>query len=92
MSNTAPPNDGDLKRLGDWDARWAENKIGFHKAGVNDNLVNHLHELQEGLQVKDAGKPRVFVPLCGKSVDLPYLARNGFSVVGLEWSAKGKKG
>jgi thiopurine S-methyltransferase len=59
----------------DWHDRWDEGRIGFHRAAVNDHLVDHLEHLPKG---------RVLVPLCGKSVDLWYLAERGFDVTGVE--------
>ena len=57
-----------------WLQRWAEGKIGFHRAEVNDALTRHW-------------RPRtgsVLVPLCGKSLDLRWLAERGHAVVGVE--------
>lgn len=65
-----------------WHARWREGRIGFHKPDVNPHLAANLEHL--GAPRADAA---VFVPLCGKSVDLPYLASRGFRVVGVELSA-----
>ncbi len=59
-----------------WHARWGEGRIGFHEGQPNAHLVNHL-----GIYT---GKKRVFVPLCGKTEDLAYLAAQGFEVVGVE--------
>lgn len=59
-----------------WKSRWAEGKIGFHEGKPNQSLVQHLDVLR--------GAKRVFVPLCGKSEDLAFLAREGFEVVGAE--------
>ncbi|KAI9016808.1 thiopurine S-methyltransferase [Hyaloraphidium curvatum] len=84
MSSSAPSGDRDPARLKDWDARWRDGRIGFHKSDVNNNLVRWIGELR----APGNAKPRVFVPLCGKSLDLPYLAREGFDVTGLEWSRK----
>ena len=59
-----------------WRARWREGQIGFHLARPNPNLERHLERLR--------GADRVLVPLCGKSVDLPYLRAMGFQPTGLE--------
>jgi thiopurine S-methyltransferase len=71
-----PPMDPDF-----WQARWREGRIGFHRSDANPNLVEHLEHL--GAPQGDAA---VFVPLCGKSVDLPFLVGRGFPVVGAEIS------
>jgi len=64
-----------------WRQRWADGRIGFHRTEVNAHLRTHLDAL--GLQRGD----RVFVPLCGKSVDIPWLAAaHGLEPVGVELS------
>lgn len=64
-----------------WHARWREQRIGFHRDSVNPHLVAHLDHL--GPARDDAA---VFVPLCGKSRDLPFLVEGGRRVVGVELS------
>ncbi|MGE4594772.1 MAG: thiopurine S-methyltransferase [Gammaproteobacteria bacterium] len=64
----------------DWLARWQNNKIGWHTDSVNRSLVDYLELLE--LTPRDS----VFVPLCGKSVDMIYLSEMGYSVVGVELS------
>ncbi|MBZ0235874.1 MAG: thiopurine S-methyltransferase [Deltaproteobacteria bacterium] len=59
-----------------WIARWAEGRIGFHEGKPNHYLEKHGGRL--------AGARRVLVPLCGKAVDLAYLAGQGHAVVGVE--------
>jgi thiopurine S-methyltransferase len=61
-----------------WLERWRESRIGFHRADVNPALVEHHHVLSDSI--------RVLVPLCGKSVDLEWLAVQGHEVVGVELS------
>jgi thiopurine S-methyltransferase len=61
-----------------WQARWARSEIGFHLPEVNPYLQRHWSAL--GLP---AGA-RVLVPLCGKSLDLAWLAGQGYQVVGIE--------
>ncbi|MBF8781688.1 thiopurine S-methyltransferase [Pseudomonas fulva] len=63
-----------------WHQRWAENRIGFHQRQVNPYLQRHWPDLQlpEGSQV--------LVPLCGKSLDLAWLAERGHEVLGVELS------
>lgn len=53
---------------------------GFHRDSVNQDLV----KFYDKLIVKEAS--RVFVPLCGKSLDIPWLAEKGHDVVGNEFS------
>ncbi|MBL4646664.1 MAG: thiopurine S-methyltransferase [Hyphomicrobiales bacterium] len=65
-----------------WQSRWRENRTGFHEEQPNDLLVNHIHHLN--LQEGDA----VFVPLCGKTIDLDWLLSQKIRVIGAEFSAK----
>jgi thiopurine S-methyltransferase len=59
-----------------WQARWAEGRIGFHEGKPNRYLERHAARI--------ASARRVLVPLCGKAVDLAYLAGRGHEVVGVE--------
>ncbi|CAI3797338.1 Thiopurine S-methyltransferase [Pseudomonas sp. MM221] len=65
-----------------WHKRWADNQIGFHQGQVNPYLQAHWPAL--GL----APGSRVLVPLCGKSLDLAWLAGQGHSVLGVELSRR----
>lgn len=63
-----------------WHQRWASNQIGFHEDQVNAYLARHYADL--GLTPGQT----VFVPLCGKSMDLRWLADQGAHVLGVELS------
>src|SRR3546814_2711790 len=63
-----------------WQQRWRDNRIGFHRDGVLPLLEKHWPSL--GL----ATGSRVFVPLCGKSLDMAWLAARGHRVLGVELS------
>ncbi len=63
-----------------WHQKWASNQIGFHLNGVNPVLLNHWASLN---QTRDK---KVFVPLCGKSEDLVWLAKYHVDVQGVELS------
>ncbi|AIB35628.1 MULTISPECIES: thiopurine S-methyltransferase [Pseudomonas] len=63
-----------------WQERWARNQIGFHLPEVNPYLQRHWSQLA---LVEGA---RVLVPLCGKSLDLMWLASHGLRVMGVELS------
>lgn len=65
-----------------WHDRWARNQIGFHLPEVNPYLQRHWPGL--GL----VSGARVLVPLCGKSLDLMWLAQQGCQVLGVELSEK----
>ncbi len=64
-----------------WQNRWENNEIGFHQAQGNVRLRRFWHRLD-----LDPGDT-VFVPLCGKSMDMIWLAGQGHSVLGIEISA-----
>lgn len=66
-----------------WQNKWKNNDTGFHENEVNKHLLNSWQKLE--LKKGDT----VFVPLCGKSNDMLWLARQGFSVVGAELSPLG---
>lgn len=63
-----------------WHKRWQERRIGFHEPKANPALVNHFHQLSL------AKGARLFLPLCGKTLDISWLLARGFRVVGVELS------
>jgi len=63
-----------------WQQRWKEGRTGFHRDRVMPLLEQHWPSL--GL----AAGSRVFVPLCGKSLDMAWLAARGHRVLGVELS------
>lgn len=63
-----------------WHSRWENNLTGFHLDEVNPYLKAYWPDLDV------PEKSRIFVPLCGKSVDLIWLAEQGHEVVGIELS------
>lgn len=63
-----------------WHDKWRKGQIGFHQDAVHDDLVGHADWLLGG------GPRRVLVPLCGKSRDLHWMARQGHAVAGVELS------
>ncbi|AZC19830.1 thiopurine S-methyltransferase [Pseudomonas sp. CMR5c] len=65
-----------------WHKRWERDQIGFHLAQVNP----YLQQYWPGLGLAD--QARVLVPLCGKSLDLAWLASRGHQVLGIELSEK----
>ena len=64
-----------------WHARWRSGQIGFHQSAVD----RHLQKYWPRLHI--AGHGRIFVPLCGKSLDLLWLLEQEYSVAGVELSA-----
>ena len=63
-----------------WHQKWERNEIGFHQTDANSMLVRHFDELA---LTKDA---RVFLPLCGKTLDIGWLLSQGYRVTGSELS------
>ncbi len=61
-----------------WHEKWDAQQIGFHLNAVNPLLVKHWPQLDL------AANCQVFVPLCGKSLDMCFLAEQGHDVVGCE--------
>lgn len=65
-----------------WLERWEQEQIGFHQSEINRYLSEHWEQL--GLPSEAA----VFVPLCGKSLDMLWLHQQGHPVMGVELSEK----
>ncbi|HLU19931.1 MAG TPA: thiopurine S-methyltransferase [Pusillimonas sp.] len=63
-----------------WLGRWQEGRTNFHQDQVMPLLRRHWADLQipTGSQV--------LVPLCGKSLDMAWLAAQGYRVLGVELS------
>ena len=59
-----------------WEKLWDVRDIGFHQNQVHSDLRKHENFLKPNC--------RVYVPLCGKTIDLVYLADQGHEVVGSE--------
>ncbi len=63
-----------------WIEKWKKSEIGFHQSDFETNLMQFWSRLSL--------KPgeQVFVPLCGKSLDMLWLAGQGHQVIGVELS------
>ena len=57
---------GDFLKAAFWHDRWKNDQFGFHNEEVNERLTRHWPTLE----IKEGAK--VFVPLCGKSLDMRY--------------------
>lgn len=68
-----------------WHNRWEHQLIGFHQQQVNPYLQQYWPAL--GI----APGARVLVPLCGKSLDMAWLAAQGHGVLGVELSERAVK-
>ena len=63
-----------------WLERWERSEIGFHQGEINPHLRQHWQELHRSTTGE------VFVPLCGKSLDMMWLRQQGCNVLGVELS------
>jgi len=63
-----------------WLERWREGRTGFHRDAPMPLLLRHWPTL-----ALPRGS-RVLVPLCGKTLDMPWLAGQGHRVLGVELS------
>ena len=63
-----------------WHERWQTGQVGFHQSSVHPFLERWWPTL--GVP---AGS-RVYVPLCGKSLDMAWLAGRGLRIIGSELS------
>ncbi|KTD34311.1 thiopurine S-methyltransferase [Legionella moravica] len=61
-----------------WIELWEQGRTAFHEEEVNPGLIKHWPELKLSTPVT------VLVPLCGKSLDMLWLAQQGYQVVGIE--------
>ena len=66
-----------------WRERWRDGRTGFHQLEIDAHLARHFPPLLEKVGALE-GVPRVLVPLCGKSLDLSWLAAQGTHVTGVE--------
>lgn len=64
-----------------WQNRWKNSDTGFHRSEAHPLLTQHW----PGLRLTKGST--VFVPLCGKSFDMVWLAEQGHQVAGSELSA-----
>ncbi|MFZ2525491.1 MAG: thiopurine S-methyltransferase [Candidatus Ferrigenium altingense] len=63
-----------------WLERWEREETGFHQNEINPYLRQYWQELHF------SGGAEVFVPLCGKSLDMLWLRKQEHAVLGVELS------
>lgn len=63
-----------------WQEKWERGETGFHEPQANPLLTRHIAALDL------AAGARIFVPLCGMSQDMVWLAGQGYHVTGCELS------
>ncbi|MEM9215384.1 MAG: thiopurine S-methyltransferase [Cyanobacteria bacterium P01_F01_bin.150] len=61
-----------------WLNKWQQNELGFHKSEANPLLVKYFRLLS-----LEPGN-RVFLPLCGKTLDISWFLAQGYRVAGAE--------
>ncbi len=61
-----------------WHKMWKSGVVGFHQQAINPFLLSYWSSL------KLTGQEKILVPLCGKSKDMLWLAKQGHAVVGIE--------
>jgi thiopurine S-methyltransferase len=68
-----------------WHERWEKGEIGFHQTDFNRFMQDFVGRLaiQPGAHI--------LVPLCGKSLDMLWLAGQGYRVTGIEISGRAAK-
>ncbi len=62
-----------------WRERWASGETGWEQIEANRLLVRHWETLRL------PPRTRIFVPLCGKSIDMAWLAERGHLILGVEF-------
>ena len=65
-----------------WHQKWEKNEIAFHEEQPNPILVKYISQLS---LKKDS---RIFVPLCGKTLDIAWLLSHDYQVAGAELSPR----
>lgn len=65
-----------------WLERWGKGETGWHRDEVHPELVEQWPSLDL------PPRSRVLVPLCGASLDMAWLAKQGHEVIGVELSQK----
>jgi len=68
--------------------QWSDGRIGFHLAEVNPIIKKYAGKLlpkpEKNEEEESCSSTRIFLPLCGKTVDLAYLVPMAGEVVGVE--------
>lgn len=65
-----------------WKEIWRKEKIGFHQREINERLRTFFPALDL------PNDSSVFVPLCGKSLDMRWIREQGHPVIGVELSRR----
>lgn len=63
-----------------WHDKWKKNEIGFHLNQPHSLLVKYI----DSLNLEKSN--RIFLPLCGKSLDIHWLLAQGYHLIGIDLS------
>lgn len=63
-----------------WHDKWQKNEIGFHLNQPHSLLVKYIDSLNLEKNT------RIFLPLCGKSLDIHWLLAQGYHLIGIDLS------
>lgn len=72
----------DTNSVDHWKRVWDSGTYTFHSDAVHPKLIKYLDMCVDGRE-----HLRMFVPLCGKSVDMKYLYDKGHHIVGVDCSS-----
>lgn len=61
-----------------WHKKWANHETSFHKNKPNPLLIAHIKALSL------AEGSIIFIPLCGKTLDISWLLSKGYRIAGVE--------
>ena len=59
-----------------WHEKWQKQQMGWHEPEANPLLLAHI----DALALSE--NSRVFLPLCGKTLDIAWLLAQGYQVRG----------
>lgn len=71
-----------------WHNKWEINQVGFHLDYVHPLLERNLKLFKVNSVLKNTKctSAKIFIPLCGKTLDIGFLLAQGYDVVGVELS------
>lgn len=82
----AEPSNEHSVNLERWYGRWSTGTTRWHRSTVHPALLEHIEKDDTDVLVPGTKGARILVPLCGKTVDLAYLAASNKveTVVGVD--------
>lgn len=69
-----------MNKIKYWQDRWLNQQTGWHQADVSNYLIESFSSFDL------PPKSTIFVPLCGKSLDMRWFIEQGYQVIGVEAS------